>query len=66
MVINLAGSSTQVVPVTEAAAGIGWRYGVWEVSGGYEMSDWFNLAQANRSSQSLLLDGCFVRIALTR
>ncbi len=66
VVINLAGSSTQVVPVTEAAAGIGWRYGVWEVSGGYEMSNWFNLAQANRSSQSLLLDGCFVRIALTR
>jgi hypothetical protein len=66
VVVNLAGGSTQVVPVTEAAAGIGWCHGPWEVSGGYEMSNWFNLAQANRASQNLLLDGCFVRIALTR
>jgi hypothetical protein len=66
VVVNLTGSTTQVVPVTEAAAGIGWCHGCWEVSAGYEMSDWFNLAQANRSSQSLLLDGCFFSIALTR
>lgn len=66
VVVNVTESSTQVVPVTEVAAGIGWGHGPWEVSAGYEMSNWFNLAQANRSSQSLLLDGCFVRIGLTR
>jgi hypothetical protein len=66
VVVNVKENSTQVVPVTEAAAGIGWCFGPWEVSAGYEMSNWFNLAQANRTSQNLLLDGCFFRMALTR
>ncbi len=65
VVVDLPGSSTQVVPVTEAAAGIGWLHGPWEVSAGYEMSNWFNLAQVNRASQNLLLNGFFVRVGLT-
>ena len=33
---------------------------------GYEVSDWFNMVNPTRAADSLFLDGCFVRLALTR
>ena len=58
-------STSQIVPVLEAAAGIAWGWGPWEISGGYEMSNWFNMADIDRSSQSLFIDGAFVRLAFS-
>jgi len=75
--INQSNTSFQIVPVEEAAVGVGWSYGPWEVSAGYEVSDWFNMVQQARpvapppvgrvnTFESLFLDGWFVRLALTR
>jgi hypothetical protein len=66
LIINQSNSSFQIVPVLEAAVGVAWSRGPWEVSAGYEMSDWFNMVDPTRAAESLFLDGCFVRLALTR
>ena len=59
-------TATQVVPVLEAAVGVAWGCGPWEISGGYEMSNWFNMAEINRPADSLFIDGAFVRAAFSR
>ena len=64
--INVPGQTTAVIPVVEAAAGVAYACGPWEFSTGYEMSDWFNMVQVNRTAQSLLLDGYFLRLAFLR
>ena len=65
-VLNVHRDDSRIVPVLEAATGIAWCCGPMELSGGYEMSNWFNMIDASRQSQSLFIDGCFVRIALVR
>ena len=62
-ILDIPGNASRVVPVVEAAAGISWRLGPLEASGGYEMSNWFNMVDASLRSQSLFIDGCFVRLA---
>lgn len=62
-VLNVRADDSRIVPVLEAATGITWCRGPLEISGGYEMSNWFNMVDADRQSQSLFIDGCFVRIA---
>jgi hypothetical protein len=64
--INVTGDTSAVVPVIEGAVGIAYDRGPWELSVGYEMSDWFNLVQVNRTAQSLLLDGCFFSLSFSR
>ena len=59
-------TTSQIVPVLEAAVGIAWGRGPWEISGGYEMSNWFNMADIDRPSESLFIDGAFVRLAFSR
>ncbi len=70
-------SATQVVPVLDAAAGVAWRYSNFEVAVGYELASWFNMGgrytalglggvAAPPPDQTLLLDGFFLRAALTR
>jgi hypothetical protein len=66
VVLDLPVNTTQIVPVLEAAAGLAWSRGPWEISGGYEMSNWFNMADLERASQSLFIDGAFVRLAFSR
>jgi hypothetical protein len=66
LIINQSNSSFQIVPVVEAAVGVGWSRGPWQVSAGYEVSDWLNMMNPTRPADSLFLDGCFVRLALTR
>ncbi|MGA2030973.1 MAG: Lpg1974 family pore-forming outer membrane protein [Thermoguttaceae bacterium] len=58
-IVDVPESATQVVPVLEAAAGLGWCHGPWELSAGYEMSNWFNMVAVNRPSENLLIDGFF-------
>jgi hypothetical protein len=43
LIIDTSVKTTRVVPVLEAAAGIAWTWGPVEFSGGYEMSNWFNM-----------------------
>ena len=43
LIIDTSVDSTRVVPVLEAAAGIAWTWGPMEFSGGYEISNWFNM-----------------------
>jgi hypothetical protein len=64
--IDVSGDTAAVVPVVEAAVGVAYAHGPWEFLAGYEMSDWFNLVQVNRPTQSLLLDGYFLRLSFSR
>jgi len=66
LIINQFNSSSQIIPVLEAAVGVAWSRGPWELSAGYEASNWFNMVDPTRAAESLFLDGCFVRLALTR
>ncbi len=64
--IDVPGDTAAVVPVFEAAVGVAYARGPWEFRAAYEMSDWFNLVQVNRPSQSLLLDGYFLSLSFSR
>jgi len=64
--IDVSGTTTVVVPVFEAAVGVAYARGPWELRAGYEMSDWFNLVQVNRPVQSLYLDGYFISFSFSR
>lgn len=58
--------ATRALPVLEAAAGVAWSRNNLDISGGYEMATWFNLASitpGNVAHNNLLLDGFFVRLA---
>lgn len=58
--------ATRALPVLEAAAGVAWSRNNLDISGGYEMATWFNLASftpGNVADNNLLLDGFFVRLA---
>jgi hypothetical protein len=65
-------TQTQLVPVLEVAAGVNWAYKQLELSAGYELAGWFNMATriggagVSVSSNDLLLDGFFLRGAYTR
>ena len=64
--INTSGDTAVMVPVFESAVGVTYDRGPWEFRAGYEMSDWFNMVQVNRSAQSLLLDGYFLSLSFSR
>ena len=64
--IDVSNNSAVVVPVFEAAVGVAYASGPWELRTGFEMSDWFNLVQANRPAQDLLLDGYFLSLSYSR
>jgi hypothetical protein len=78
-VIDLRENTTQIVPVLEAAAGVNWTWNQVEITAGYELAGWLNMANryninspvgngfaAAPSSNDLLLDGLFLRLAYTR
>ena len=64
--IDVSGNTAVVVPVFEAAAGVAYASGPWELRAAFEMSDWFNLVQVNRPAQSLLIDGYFISLSFSR
>jgi len=65
----------QAVPVIDAAVGVAWNRGPVQIRGGYEMVNWFNLADRSMfpdnihegiyapQSNDVLLDGLFVRFS---
>ena len=65
-IIDFSEDYTQAVPVLEVALGAAWSRGPFEISGGYELSSWFNMAEVGRSSYDLVFDGFFVRLAIFR
>jgi len=83
---NTAGADTivdvrddygQAVPVLDAAVGVAWNRGPVQIRGGYEMANWFNLADRSMfpderhegayapQANDVLLDGLFVRFSYT-
>jgi hypothetical protein len=64
--IDVQNNASTVVPVVEAAAGVAFARGPWELRAAFEMGDWFNLIQVNRPAQSLLVDGYFVSLSFSR
>jgi hypothetical protein len=77
-IVDIRDAFGQAVPVLEAAAGVAWTRGPWQVRGGYELVNWFNLADRSMFpdntheglytplSPDVLLDGLFVRLGYTR
>ena len=65
-ILNFAGKHSQAMPVIDAAAGMSWTHGRWQVAGGYEMSTWFNVGEIDRASHDLILDGFFLRAGFCR
>ena len=65
----------QAVPVLDAAVGLAWNRGPVQIRAGYELANWFNLADRSMfsdfvhegayspQSQDVLLDGLFVRFS---
>lgn len=78
--VDLTDNYWMGVPVLEAAGGVEWCMGPYSLAAGYELTNWFNLAQsqrntpvdANRSfvftkeNSDVLLEGIYVRAAYTR
>ena len=62
-ILNFTDESYRAVPVIDSAVGAAWTLGAWQVAGGYEMTTWFNLAEIERSSCDLILDGFSLRLA---
>ncbi len=83
---NVAGADTivdvrddygQAVPVLDAALGVAWNRGPVQVRAGYEMANWFNLADRSMFpdnvhegayaplSEDVLLEGFFIRLSYT-
>lgn len=72
-IVDVRDDYDQAVPVIDAAVGVAWNRGPWEIRGGYELANWFNLADRSMfpsfqhegaytpQSQDVLLDGLFVR-----
>ena len=65
-IVNFSEDYTQAVPVLEVALGAAWSRGPFEISGGYELNSWFNMAEVGRSSYDLVFDGLFLRLAIAR
>ncbi len=77
-IVDVRDDYEQAVPAIDAAAGVAWTRGPWEIRAGYELTDWFNLADRSMftdsqlvavygpQSQDVLLDGFFIRFAYTR
>jgi hypothetical protein len=65
-ILNFTDEYYQAVPVVDAAAGAAWTHEAWQVAGGYEMTTWFNMAEIERASYDLVLDGFFLRLAYAR
>lgn len=74
-VVDVRDDYGQAVPVIEAAVGVAWNRGPVEIRGGYEIANWFNLADRSMfpdsvhegayapSSGDVLLEGLFLRFA---
>lgn len=65
-ILNFADEYYRAVPVIDAAAGAAWTYENWQLAGGYEMATWFNMAEVERASYDLVLDGFFLRLSYAR
>lgn len=75
-IVNVTDDYQQAVPALEAALGGSWRNERFEISGGYELTNWFNVAERSMfvdsvhegayspKSMDLLLEGFFVRGAI--
>ena len=76
-IVDVRDDYGQAVPVIEGAMGVAWNRGPVQIRGGYEMANWFNLADRSMfpdewhegvyapQSTDVLLDGLFVRFSYT-
>lgn len=76
-IVDVRDDYGQAIPVIEGAVGVAWNRGPVQIRGGYEMADWFNLADRSMfpddthegvyapQSNDVLLDGLFVRFSYT-
>lgn len=75
-VVNVRDHYMQAVPVLETALGTAWQYERFQFAAGYELNNWFNLANRSMfpdnvhegayapSSNSVLLNGYFLRCSV--
>ena len=75
-IVNVRDNYTQAVPVLETALGGAWQHNGYHFAAGYELNNWFNLANRSMfpdnvhegayapSSNSVLLNGFFVRCSV--
>lgn len=76
LIVDVPQHTSRIVPVLEASVGLAWTRGPLELSAGYEVSNWFNMADfkvvnfndlgLEIGSRSVFLDGFFLRLALVR
>lgn len=76
-IVDVRDDYGQAVPVIDAAVGVAWNRGPVQIRGGYEMANWFNLADRSMfpderhegayapQANDVLLDGLFVRFSYT-
>ena len=74
LIVDVYDEYGQAVPALDAAVGLAWNYGRFQVRGGYEMVNWFNFADRSMfpdathegayspQSTDVLLDGFFLRL----
>ena len=57
---------TFFAPSVEAAAGLAWKRGNFEVHGGYEFNDWFNASRLMDTTGDFMTHGWFVGVGWNR
>jgi hypothetical protein len=74
-IVDVRDDYRQAVPVLEAAVGVAWNRGPVQIRAGYEMANWFNLADRSLFpddvhegayaplAEDVLLEGLFLRLA---
>jgi len=74
-IVDVRDDYRQAVPVLDAAVGVAWNRGPLQIRGGYEMANWFNLADRSMFpddvhegaytplAEDVLLEGFFLRLA---
>lgn len=77
-VVDVKNEVEQIIPVVDMSLGVAWNRGPWTLSGGYELSNWFNVSTTtdfvdnfNGGSlddglSDLGFDGFFLRLAYVR
>ena len=61
-----ASKKTFFAPSVEAAAGLAWKRGNFEVHGGYEFNDWFNASRLMDTTGDFMTHGWFVGVGWNR
>jgi len=77
-VVDVKNEVEQIIPVVDMSLGVAWNRGPWTISGGYELSNWFNVSTTTDFADNfnggslddglsdLGFDGFFLRLAYVR